>query len=466
MLPDVVVLDPVATATMPVAVTVATGLDAFVHAVEAVTGQRRTERPPEPALRAVGLVVEHLPRAVAQGDDLGRGRACRRPPTWRGRPSTAAGPASPTPSATRSGSLYHVPHGVAVAIGLEAALDWNVEGAPDLRSGVATALGVELDGADGRRRPTARCGRAAVCPPQSPPCLPIAHRRRRPSPRPWWRRRTCPCSATTAGPPTGDDAAAGRSHRRRVDRASTMTGMSLIVRIDISHHRLPLDPPFPASWDTRPRTYFPATIVRVTDSDGRVGVGSGDAMYGFEDYGDQFLGQDPLDLERHHAVLSNIDFHAGRPWPMDVALWDLAGQIHERPVWHLLGGRGRRVRVYASSGVHRPVAAMVELARRVRSAGFPALKVRFGRPDPADDLAVVHAVRDAVGDDARADGRLQPGLAHAVGHRATVDGGSRHPGRGSARGRVRVLDGGTAPPWGLRRARRAAAAGGHPHRRR
>jgi len=174
--------------------------------------------------------------------------------------------------------------------------------------------------------------------------------------------------------------------------------VSVIARIDISHHRLPLDPPFPASWDTRPRTHFPATIVRVTDSDGRVGVGSGDAMYGFEDYGDLFLGRDPLDLERHHAVLSNIDFHAGRPWPMDVALWDLVGQIRERPVWDLLGGRGRRVRAYASSGVHRPVAAMVQLAQRVQSAGFPALKVRFGRPDPAEDLAVVHAVRDAVGD--------------------------------------------------------------------
>ena len=30
--------------------------------------------------------------------------------------------------------------------------------------------------------------------------------------------------------------------------------------------------------------------------------------------------------------------------------------------------------------------------------GFPALKVRFGRPDLADDLAVVRAVRDALGD--------------------------------------------------------------------
>ena len=45
-----------------------------------------------------------------------------------------------------------------------------------------------------------------------------------------------------------------------------------------------------------------------------------------------------MDLDRHGVVLANVEFHAGRPWPLDVALWDLAGQITERPLWHLLGG--------------------------------------------------------------------------------------------------------------------------------
>jgi L-alanine-DL-glutamate epimerase-like enolase superfamily enzyme len=174
--------------------------------------------------------------------------------------------------------------------------------------------------------------------------------------------------------------------------------VSAITRIEISHHQLPLDPPFPAAWDPRPRTRFPATVVRVFDEAGHQGVGSGDAMYGFADYERYFLGEDPLDLERHAAVLANIDFHAGRPWPLDVALWDLAGQIRDEPVWALVGGRDRRVRAYASSGVHRPPAEMAAVARRVSERGFPALKLRFGRPSLADDLAVVRAVRDAVGD--------------------------------------------------------------------
>ncbi len=174
--------------------------------------------------------------------------------------------------------------------------------------------------------------------------------------------------------------------------------MSTIARVEITHHQLPLDPAFPAAWDSQPRTRFPATIVRVFDDQGHMGVGSGDSMYGFADYERYFIGHEALDLDRHAAVLSNIEFHAGRPWPMDIALWDLAGKIRNEPTWAMLGGTRNRVRAYASSGVHRPVPHMVELALRTVALGFPALKIRFGRADLAADLAVVSAIRNAVGD--------------------------------------------------------------------
>ncbi len=174
--------------------------------------------------------------------------------------------------------------------------------------------------------------------------------------------------------------------------------MSEIVAIEITHHQLLLDPPFPASWDPKPRTKFPVTIVRVRDSEGHEGIGSGDVMYGFADYAQYFIGEDPLALAQHAARLANIEFHAGRPWPLDVALWDLAGKIQDRPVWQLLGGTSPHLRLYASSAVHRPVSDMVSAAQRVIDGGFQAMKVRFGRPSIDDDLAVVSAIRDAHGD--------------------------------------------------------------------
>ncbi len=166
-----------------------------------------------------------------------------------------------------------------------------------------------------------------------------------------------------------------------------------IAGIAISHHRLPLAPAFHASWDTKPRTHFDATIVRVTTDTGLVGVGSGDRMLGFDGHEALFVGQDPLALERHYRVLANIDFHYGRCWPLDLALWDLAGKILNVPCWKLLGGRSSRIRAYASSGTLRDPRAQGEAAERYLAQGFGALKLRFRRGHWRDDVRALESVR-------------------------------------------------------------------------
>ncbi len=170
-----------------------------------------------------------------------------------------------------------------------------------------------------------------------------------------------------------------------------------IASIQVTQHRLELNPPFNASWDTQPRTHFDATLVRVATDTGLVGHGSGDLMVGFKGHESLFIGQDPLALERHYRVLSNIDFHYGRCWPLDLALWDLAGKITGQPCWKLLGGLSNRVRAYASSGTLRDPGAMAEAAERYLARGFPALKLRFHRGDWRDDVKALEAVRARVG---------------------------------------------------------------------
>src|SRR5215813_5726613 len=170
-----------------------------------------------------------------------------------------------------------------------------------------------------------------------------------------------------------------------------------ITAIRISQHRYKFDPPFHASWDTRPRTHWDATIVRVETDQGVTGIGSGDLMVGFAGHEELFIGQDPLAIERHYRVLSNIDFHYGRCWPLDLALWDLAGKITGQPCWKLLGGLSNRVRAYASSGTLRDPGAMAEAAERYLERGFPALKLRFHRGDWRDDVKALEAVRARVG---------------------------------------------------------------------
>ncbi len=170
-----------------------------------------------------------------------------------------------------------------------------------------------------------------------------------------------------------------------------------ITGIEISHHRLPLDPAFRPSWDFRPRTHFDATIVRVNTDAGLTGIGSGDTMTGFEGHESLFVGQDPMRLERHNRILSNIQFHYGRAWPLDIALWDLAGKITGQPVWKLLGGRSPSVAAYASSATLREPEAMADVAERMLARGFRGMKVRFHRGDWREDIRSLEAVRKRVG---------------------------------------------------------------------
>ena len=171
-----------------------------------------------------------------------------------------------------------------------------------------------------------------------------------------------------------------------------------ITGIEITQHRLHFTPPFHASWDTKPRHFWDATIVRVHTDAGLTGIGSGDLMVGFAGHEHLFVGQEALALERHWRIINNISFHYGRCWPLDLALWDLAGKITGQPVWKLLGGLNDRVRAYASSGTLRAPEALADAAEQYLAQGFGALKIRFHRGDWKNDIRALEAVRKRVGD--------------------------------------------------------------------
>ncbi len=87
----------------------------------------------------------------------------------------------------------------------------------------------------------------------------------------------------------------------------------------------------------------------------------------------------------------------GPPWPLDLALWDLAGKIAGQPVWKLLGGLSGEVKAYASSGTLRSPPELAAAAERYLALGFPALKIRFHRGDWRKDVQALEAVRARVG---------------------------------------------------------------------
>jgi L-alanine-DL-glutamate epimerase-like enolase superfamily enzyme len=97
-------------------------------------------------------------------------------------------------------------------------------------------------------------------------------------------------------------------------------------------------------------------------------------------------------------ICETVDFHGGRPWAVEVATWDALGKLLDKPVSHLLGGRNESFRAYASSGEAVPPEERVERCLALAERGVGAVKLRLRGERWQEDVAVVAAVRDAVGD--------------------------------------------------------------------
>jgi D-galactarolactone cycloisomerase len=171
-----------------------------------------------------------------------------------------------------------------------------------------------------------------------------------------------------------------------------------ITRIELQRVRRNLDVALRAAWDPVPRTHLDATIVRVHTDAGLTGIGSGDTMEGFAAFAHLFIDSDPLALARHGRTLETIAFHAGRYWPLEAALWDLAGQALGVPVAALLGNARTRIPAYASWAELRSPEQRGEDAQRLLAENFRAVKVRIARDRTEQGVAVVAAIRAAAGE--------------------------------------------------------------------
>lgn len=188
----------------------------------------------------------------------------------------------------------------------------------------------------------------------------------------------------------------------------------IIERIDLYRLHIPLRRTLSDALYTR--THWHVPVVEITTDDGLVGTG-----YSGVWAGDDLL-LSTIDGYLRERLMGRNSAHIGEIWNdiywsplhwvgragiahmalgmVDIALWDLAAQRAETPLWKLLGGRHTALETYNTDGgwlnftvdeLHQDMGSMVE-------RGWNRVKMKVGGTDPAVDLERVRAVRAALPD--------------------------------------------------------------------
>ncbi len=143
LFPQVAVLDPEMTITMPPRITAATGMDALTHAVEAYYCLGKNPVSDAYSEAAIRLIVQHLVPVVKDGGSSEGRLALANAAMLAGFAFSNSMVGVVHSLAHASGSVCHVPHGVANAIYLPWGMENNLDKVGDAIAGLAPLLGVD-----------------------------------------------------------------------------------------------------------------------------------------------------------------------------------------------------------------------------------------------------------------------------------------------------------------------------------
>lgn len=163
-------------------------------------------------------------------------------------------------------------------------------------------------------------------------------------------------------------------------------------------------------------THFELITVTVRLSDGSSGTGysytggrGGHAIKAMvaHDLAPFLAGQDATNVEALYEAMQWHVHYVGRGGvasfaisAVDTALWDLRGKRTGQPLWRMAGGASDRCRAYAGGiDLNFPVPKLLGAIQGYLDRGFNAVKIKVGKPDLAEDVARVKAVRDMIGPD-------------------------------------------------------------------
>jgi alcohol dehydrogenase class IV len=142
VVPDVAIEDPELTTSLPKSHTAFTGIDAFTHAIEAFTSVKSYSVTDGFARDAMHRIVDALPVAWANGDDIEARTEMMIGQFKAGKAFGNSSVALIHGMARPLGAQLHIPHGLANGLILPYVVDFNAMAAPEKYAEVARILGV------------------------------------------------------------------------------------------------------------------------------------------------------------------------------------------------------------------------------------------------------------------------------------------------------------------------------------
>ncbi len=145
-LPDLAIIDPMLTASMPPKVTADTGIDALVHAIESFVSFNATPFSDLLALEAIRLISRSLPRAYSKGEDLSARYDMSFAALLAGMSITSGGLGAVHALAYPIGTEFHQNHGRSNGIILPHVMEFNLIGNIRKYMAIAEAMGERMEG--------------------------------------------------------------------------------------------------------------------------------------------------------------------------------------------------------------------------------------------------------------------------------------------------------------------------------
>lgn len=144
MVPDVALIDPLLTLSMPPNLTAHTGVDALTHAIEAYVSNAHGPTTDLFALEAVKRIARHLPRAITRPEDAEARAGMMLGSMYAGLAFSNAILGAVHAMAHSLGGLMDLPHGQCNAMLLDHVIAYNFDSAPDRYADIAQAMGARL----------------------------------------------------------------------------------------------------------------------------------------------------------------------------------------------------------------------------------------------------------------------------------------------------------------------------------